>query len=159
MTWFMYENCCSITAFFLIQGFFLVWFEHACFEQFVSRSVQKPDEIDHYVSNVMWPDLNMVGNWILGRQKLKMSCSIYVLTKTHNVGDLYNNNTRCFIPVDGFGRAIARWNCIDLKIIMSWEIFASRTAAPAGRKNMIFYPSIECAKKQSDGRKTGLRYW
>ena len=29
-------------------------------------------------------------------------------------------------PVDGFGRAIARWNRIAIKMIMSWEIFASR---------------------------------
>ena len=31
----------------------------------------------------------------------------------------------------GFGRAIARWNCLDVKMIMSWERFASR--APLAR--------------------------
>ena len=34
-------------------------------------------------------------------------------------------------PVDGFGRAIARWNRIAIKMIVSWEIFASR--APRAR--------------------------
>ena len=33
--------------------------------------------------------------------------------------------------VDQVGRAIARWNRIDVKMIMSWEIFASR--APYAR--------------------------
>ena len=34
-------------------------------------------------------------------------------------------------PLDGFGRAMAHWNRLVIKTIMSWELFASR--APHAR--------------------------
>ena len=41
-------------------------------------------------------------------------------------------------PVDGFGRAIASWNRIVIKMIVSWEIFALRTLHARSARKCVF---------------------
>ena len=54
---------------------------------------------------------------------------------------LYNN--KCFVrrgewkPLVGFGRAIARWNCLCIKMIIWWEIFTSRAPHACSVRNCV----------------------
>ena len=41
--------------------------------------------------------------------------------------------------MDGFGRAIARWNCLAIKMIISWERFASRASRARSAQKCVFY--------------------